>query len=203
MPKGKQKLTQANFDAIRDHLFDRIHTTGELVKNDFPNILRTAIETKSWEHFTDAVGKPFKNLVEWLHYTYPNGTSMGEGKHAISYEEALKLTEVASDVHRALERNKPKLKAVRARQKVASEASPRRGAKRRRTLLTRLEEEEPDFHRAYLRGQYSSVTAAAKASGLVKPNRNQNLVRAKSAFRKMTPAQRAEFLEWSKAQGRG
>jgi len=77
------------------------------VKNDFPNILRAAIETEAWKHFTDAEGKPFKTLVEWLHSTYPNGASMGQGKHAISYDEALKLTEAVSDVHRVLEHDSP------------------------------------------------------------------------------------------------
>src|SRR5438309_2006676 len=57
--KRKQHLTQANYNAIRDHLFDRIHTTGEQVKNDFPNILRAAIETEAWKHFTNGDGKPF------------------------------------------------------------------------------------------------------------------------------------------------
>ena len=202
MPKSKHTLTQANFNAIRDHLFDRIHKTGELLKIDYTNILRTAIETKVWEHFTDAEGKPFKNLVEWLHYTYPNGTSMGEGKHVISYEETLKLTEAASDVHRALDRNRSKLEAALARQQIAAEASPRKGARRGRTLLSRLEDKNPDFHQAYLRGQYSSVRKAAEAAGLVKPNKNQNLTRAKSAFRNMTPRQRAEFIKWMKELGK-
>ena len=30
---------------------------GEQIKNDFPNILRTAIETEAWKHFSDAFGR--------------------------------------------------------------------------------------------------------------------------------------------------
>ncbi len=200
MAKKASKLNQANYDAIRDHLFDRIHKTGEEVKNDFANILRTAIETKAWEHFTDAKGAPFKNLVEWLHYTYPNGTSMGGGKHAINYEEAVKLTEVASDVHSALRRDMPKVKAALARKREGDEVSRKRVPRGRPTLLARLEEEKPEFHRAYMRGQYASVTEAAKAAGLVKARRNENLMRAKSAFRHMNSKERAEFVDWMKGQ---
>ncbi len=123
MASIRRKLTQANYNAIRDHLFDRIHKTGEQVKNDFPNILRTAIKNEAWKHFSDAEGKPFKNLAEWLLSAYPNGTGMGHGKHAISYDEALKLTEAVSDVHGALEHDSP---SKRIRDKIAKSAPPRR-----------------------------------------------------------------------------
>ena len=88
-----KKLARANYDAIRDHIFDCIHKTGEHAKNDFPNRFRTAIAGGSSTQFVDAEGKPFTNLVDWLHYTFPNGAGMGQGQHAISYEDALKLTE--------------------------------------------------------------------------------------------------------------
>jgi hypothetical protein len=48
-------------------------------------------------------------LVEWLHYTFPYGVSMGRGRHAISYEDALKLTEGVPDFHRVLAENAPNL----------------------------------------------------------------------------------------------
>ncbi len=102
-----ERPTRSNFDAIRDHLFDRIHKSGEEVKNNFANILRTAIETEAWTHFTDAEGKPFRNLVEWLHGTYPHGASMGQGKHALNYDDVLQLTEAAADVHRVLKGESP------------------------------------------------------------------------------------------------
>jgi hypothetical protein len=40
-------------DAMRDHLFERIHRTGHDLKLDFPNILRTVIETEAWKQFHD------------------------------------------------------------------------------------------------------------------------------------------------------
>jgi hypothetical protein len=193
---NRTKLSQENYNVIRDHLFDRIHKTGEQVKNDFPNLLRAAIETEAWRHFTDAEGKPFKNLVEWLHSTYPNGASMGQGKHAINYGEALKLTEAVSDVHRFLEHDSP---SKRVREQNANSAPPRRY---KPSVYVRVEQEDPKAHQQYLFGQIRSISAAAKAAGLVKTKPHQHLVRAKTAFRNMTAEERAEFLKWMKDEGR-
>lgn len=127
-----KKLTRANFDAIRDHLFDRVHKNGEQLKNDFPNILRRAIEAEIWKQYVDAEGKPFDNLVDWLHYTFPNGASMGQGQHAISYEDALKLTEGAADVHRVLLEHTPRPKRGRPEKQSSTTAliPNRSGAKK-------------------------------------------------------------------------
>src|SRR5436190_21665748 len=84
MAKNNHKPTTANYEAIRNHIFDRIHKTGEEIKNDLPNVLRAAIKAEAWKHFRDAEGKPFKNLVDWLHNTFPNGAGMGQGKNAIT-----------------------------------------------------------------------------------------------------------------------
>jgi hypothetical protein len=196
----KAKLTEANYKAIRDHLFDRIHKTGQDAKNDFPNILRTAIETEAWKHFTDGDGKPFANLVAWLHYSFPLGLGMGQGRHVISYEDALQLTEGAPDVHRVLAQNAPKGKPGRKKTCEREIAAPTQQFDRHRkpngtaVLSARLAQEKPTFYEAYLRGEYKTITAAAMAAGLLRDD--GNLRRAKSAFRKMTSEQRAEFLAW-------
>jgi hypothetical protein len=195
-------LTQKNYNAIRDHIFDRIHKTGEQVKNDFPNLLRTAIETEAWKHFTDGEGKPFSNLVEWLVYTFPNGASMGQTKHSITYEETLKLTEGVPDVHRVLAQNVPKRKPG-PKQNNGKELNPssdliiKRSGGSSAVLSIRLAQDKPKFYDAYLRGEYKTISAAATAAGLVKDD--LNLRRAKSAFRMMTNAQRKEFLGWIKS----
>jgi hypothetical protein len=193
---SQRRLTQDNFNAIRDHLFDRIHKTGEQVKNDFPNILRAAIEAEAWKHFADAEGRPFQNVVEWLHSTYPHGTSMGQGKHAISYDEALKLTEAASDVHDVLERHSI---SKRVRERNLNTPPPRRY---KPSIYARIQREDPKAYQQYLFGQVGSISAAAKAAGLAKPRANQNLARAKAAFRKMTAEERTEFLLWMGDAGR-
>lgn len=198
-----KKLTRSNYDAIRDHLFSRIHTTGEQVKNDFPNILRRAIESEAWTHFVNGDGKPFTNLVDWLHCTFPSGPGLGQGRHAITYEEALKLTEGAADVHRVLAENAPKRKGGRkSKDETIGASTPQfkrhkgQGHSTTAVLQARLAQDKPKFYDAYLDGKYKTITAAATAAGILKDD--VNLRRAKSAYRKMTAKERAEFLKWTK-----
>jgi hypothetical protein len=205
--KPKRKLTEANYKAIRDRLFDRIHTTGEQVKNDFPNILRTAITTEAWKHFADAEGKPFTNLVEWLHYTFPHGVGLGQGQHTISYDDALLLTKGAADVHKVLQENRPKLGRGRpSKDHVNNDAYAsvmKRGASASQTtdvLAARLAQEHPEIYDAYLRAEHRSIRAAAEAAGLVKPA-NKPLPRLKSNWKKATERERQEFLKWIHEEG--
>ena len=196
---AKRKLSQKNYEAIREHLFDRVHRTGEEVKNDFPNILRTAIETEAWKHFKDSEGKPFPNLVEWLHDASPTGIGMGAEANSITYEDALKLTEGHPEVHRALAKTAPKRKAGRKKKGAKIGASTpqldRHGTTNTRpTLAAKLAQEHPKYYDAFMRGEYKSLTAAAIAAGLLKDD--AHLRRAKSAYRKMTAAQRTEFANW-------
>jgi hypothetical protein len=134
------------------------------------------------------------NLVEWLHSTWPHGASMGQGKHAISYDEALKLTEAVSDVHRVLEHNSP---SKRTRAQSANSAPPSRY---KPSIYARVEQEDSRAYQQYLFGEIRSISAAAKAAGLVNARPHQSLARAKAAFRKMTAEERAEFLRWMKSE---
>jgi hypothetical protein len=186
---------------MRVQLFARIHRGGEHLKNDFPNLLRTVIETKAWTHFADFEGKPFTNLVDWLHYAIPRGASMGQGRHALTYEDALKLTEHVPDVHRVLAENAPgrgrggdRKSKMAMNQTVPTPFDRQHRHKGTAVLSARLAQEKPKFYDAYLSGKYKSITAAAIAAGILKDD--TNLRRAKSAYRKMTPQQRAEFLKW-------
>ena len=197
MPK---QLTRENYDSIRDHIFDCIHKNGQNLKLDFPNVLRTAINAKIWKQFNHFDGKPFTNLVEWLHYQFPNGPSLGHGQHAITYEDALKLTEGAEDVHCILLENAPKGKRGPKHHNELNASTHlilnRNGRNTRTMLSIRLFEQKPEFYEAYMRGEYASITAAAIAAGLI---RNDATVRrAKSSYRKMTAKQREEFDAWAK-----
>lgn len=197
-------LSRANYEAIRDHIFDRIHRTGEEIKNDLPNILRTAIKTETWKHFSDAESKPFKSLVDWLHYTFPHGPMMGNGQYAISYQDAIQLCAGAPDVLRVLLENAPKDKGGRPVKNAENNRSvhtpvlQRRGNKSKSAVVlsVRLAKERPKFYEAYMRGKYKSVTAAATAAGLIK--NDANLRGAKSKYRKLTPPERKEFHAWLK-----
>ena len=196
---AKRKLTQANFDAIRDHLFDRIHKNGEQLKNDFPNILRRAIEAEIWKEYVDAEGKPFENIADWLHYTFPNGASMGQGQHALTYEEAIKLTEGASDVHRVLLESVPKGKRgpKPKEPKASTPLIPYSSGARKLTRALRLSQDHPKVFADFQKEKYKSLTEAEVAAGIRK--NDGNLSRAKSAVRKMTAEERAEFLKWLKS----
>lgn len=200
MAKSKPKPTAANYEAIRNHIFDRIHKTGEEIKNDLPNVLRTAIQSQAWKHFADGEGRPFPDLVSWLQYTFPNGAGMGQGKNAITYEEALKLTEGHPDVHRVLAKNAPKRKAGRPSNgtipTVRSEFI--RSGLKKPILTARLAQQHPKVYEAYLRGEYRSIRAAAEAAGLVPPG-NDPLARLKSTWRRATVEQQKAFQEWIKA----
>jgi hypothetical protein len=196
---GRNALTRANYDTIRDRLFDRFHKTGEQIKNDLPNILRVAIKEDAWKKFARVDGTPFENLVEWLQYQWPNGTSLGDGQHTLTYEDALQLTEVAPDVHRVLAENAPRGKPG---PKNGNElAAPtqltldrKHNGNGKGTLSVRLAQDRPKFYEAFMRGDYKSVTAAAVAAGLIKDD--VRLRRVKSDIRKMTEAQRREFDVW-------
>jgi len=193
---AKKQLTQANFDAIRDHLFNRIHQSGEQLKNNFPNILRRAIEAEIWRQYVDAEGKPFDNLVDWLHFTFPNGASMGQGQHALTYEEALKLTEGASDVHRILLQSAPKGKpGPKPKElKALTPLIPYRSGARKVVLALKLSKDKPKIFADFQKGKYKTITEAAVAAGIRK--NDGRLRMAKSAFRNMSHGERAEFLKW-------
>jgi hypothetical protein len=198
------KLTRANYDSIRDHLFERAHRTGEQIKNDFPNILRIAIEREAWKQFIKPDGTKFKNLVEWLHYQFPIGVSMGQGRYVISYPDALQLTkETAPDVHRVLLENAPHRETGRPvnNETSTSHLVPRHDRSTSATVLSvRLAQEKPKYYEAYLRGDYKSVTAAAIAAGLLK--NDANLRRAKSAISKLTVQENEELSEWIQDNGK-
>ena len=74
----------------------------------------------------------------------------------------------------------------------------RHGAKKQ-ALAIRLAQEKPKFYERLTSGEFKSVTAAATAAGLLDHENRANLRRAKSAFRKMSKEERAEFLKWMKS----
>jgi len=193
-------LTPANYDSIRRQLFDRIHKTGEQVKNDLPNKLRFAIDHKAWKQFSRADGTPFENISEWIVTPFPIGLGAGQDRLVLSWEDILKLTECAPDVHEVLLGNPP----PKRKPKPGSKLYPSTGivlerghsSSRIALLSIHLKTQYPKYYEAYMRGEYKSVTAAATAAGLLKDN--VNLRRLKSAWRKATKTERKQFEEWKK-----
>jgi hypothetical protein len=201
---AEKQLTAANHEAVRKHLYDRIHAEGQRVKLDFPNTLRTAIEHEVWKHFTTAEGKPFADLVGWLTYEWINGgCSLGKFNTSLNLDDVLQLClDNALDVHRVLAegtpnagRGRPKKAEGNGKENRSRDRFSRASSKSRVVLSVRLAQERPDFYEAYLRGEYRSVRAAAEAAGLVKPGHDP-LQRLQSYWRKATAAQRRAFRKW-------
>jgi|HubBroStandDraft_6_1064221.scaffolds.fasta_scaffold569210_2 hypothetical protein len=192
-----KELTQKNFEAMRDHLWNRIHRTGEEMKNDFPNLLRRAVETEAWSHFTNAEGKPYPGLVEWLHGGWPGGCMMGTGKDVLTIEEALKLTEGHPEVHRALTDNASKARVGKPKGPVALilKQLNHRCGRSAVVLGMRLREEHPDFYEKWERGEFKTLRAAAIAAGLVK-SANVPLPRLKYFWSKAGKKDREAFRKW-------
>ena len=145
--------------------------------------------------------------MAWLQCTFPNGASLGQGKHALTYEEALRLTEGSSDVHRILLENTPKRNrggdsksaAVKNQDSLTNlDRVPFRSGARKVTLAIRLSQEKPKVFEAFRNGKYKTITEAATAGGLLKSNGRLRM--AKSAFRNMTNDERAEFPKWMNSE---
>ena len=192
-PKGK-----VNHKAIQDRLFKRIHRTGEEIKNDFPNILRAAIDNKSWEHFSKADGTSFKSLGDWLVYSFPNGLSMGNGSSVISYEDALQLVADRRDLHGLLVKHRPKGTAGRPKESVnnVNELNPKRPQGNSRACIeARLQKDFPKIYKRYVNGEIKSARQAGIQAGFVVDGHDP-LKRLKSNWKKATTKDRAEFRKW-------
>lgn len=197
-------VENVNHEVIRERLFERVHKTGEQVKNDLPNILLVAIEARTWEQFLRADGSHFVNLVDWMHYDGPDGIALGCSDSVLTYEDVMKLCEGVPEVYRVLAEQAPNGgKGGRpGKHANGSEGKPAprgaglrcggKAANRKTTLAARLAQEYPDFYQGYVVGRYRSIRAAAEAAGLVSPGHDP-LMRLKSYWRKASAEQRDEF----------
>jgi hypothetical protein len=108
--------------------------------------------------------------------SYDSHFFKGQGRYTLTYEDALKLTEGAADVHRVLAQHAPgrgrggDRKSARAkRNQTVVRPFDRSNHLAKPVLSARLAQEHPKVYEAYLRGEYRSIRAAAEAAGLVKP----------------------------------
>jgi hypothetical protein len=123
---------------------------------------------------------------------------MSQGKHANTYEEALKLTEGAPDVHRVLAQHAPNRGRGRPNKNTKMESRDsifeRRGnaCKSKPVLSACLDQEYSAEYEGYLRGDYKSIRAAAGSASLVKAGHDplqtleQILAAAEQAVRPQT-----------------
>ena len=125
---------------------------------------------------------------------------MGEGKNALTYEDALELCEGHPEVRRVLATNSPKAKPAQKKANSEIAAVRQQSDKHVNThskvlLVARLAKEVPEFYKALVAGEYKSPRAAALAAGLVKASNNP-LPRLKSFWKKASQKDRKALLKW-------
>lgn len=184
-------------------IFDRVHRTGEEVKNDLPNWVERAVENETWKQsINPATGKEFASVGEWLVASWPLGPGMGHGEFAITYDEFILLCENRPKLKQLLVESRPKRKhgGDRGNQHtggkcaISTDAKPSHGSTHRAYLEDRLARDFPTHWQDYIDGKYKSARQAAIAAGFLKDSHNP-IDRLLSNWRKATKSQRLEFVK--------
>lgn len=189
-------------------IFDRVHRTGEEIKNDLPNWVERAVENKSWKNSVNpSTGKPFATVGEWLVAGWPLGPGMGIGKHAITYDEFILLCENRPKLKKLLVESRPRRRGGRPTKEeaethdnVMSLSKPKLGNSRA-YLEDRLSRDFPQHWNDYIAGKYRSARQAAIAAGFLKDTHNP-IVRLLNNWRKATKKQRKQFVDMLDANDR-
>jgi hypothetical protein len=182
-------------------IFDRVHRTGEEIKNDLPNWVERAVKHQTWRRsINPATGRPFEAVGEWLVASWPLGPGMGVGKHAITYDEFILLCESRPKLKQLLVESRPKRREGRptkAEQEtdynVMSLDKPKLGNSRA-YLEDRLARDYPQHWQDYIDGKYRSARQAAIAAGFMKDTHNP-IDRLMSNWRKANKKQRLAFVK--------
>lgn len=186
--------------AVTNKVFDRVHRTGEEIKNDLPNWVERFVEAEGWTHVIDpATGKPFENVGQWLVANYPNGPGMGDGRFAIGYDEFIALCDDRPKLKKLLKENRPKRGRGGDRKskdfKVSKPNFEKKAAPGSRVYIEeRLQRDHPEIWEEYAEGGISARQAGIKA-GFIKDGHNP-LMRLKTYWKKATPAQKRAFKKW-------
>lgn len=195
---------KVNIGHATNIVFNRIHTTGEEIKNDLPNWLWRIIESEAWRDARDDEGKQFASVGEWLIARWPLGPAVGQGRFAIKYDELIVLCEDRPELKDMLVRYRPKGKPG---PKAGGDSFHSNGIKTtvkpgnsRAYLEQRLQKDHPKIWSAYLKGEYRSARQAAMDAGIIQSESEFSLRRAKSAWRKMSAEDRAKFRAWLKTK---
>lgn len=184
-------------------IFDRVHRTGEEIKNDLPNWVERFIEAEGWSRVIDpSTGKPFANIGQWLVANYPLGPGMGNGRYAISYEEFIALCADRPKLKDLLVKHRPKRKnGVHAKPNDAFDnvkSTPKTGNSRL-YIEERLQRDHPEIWKSYLNGEIKSARQAGIKAGFIN-DAHDPLKRLKSNWNKATKKQRKDFIKWIEEQ---
>jgi hypothetical protein len=192
----------AELKAYTDKIFNRVHRTGEELKNDLPNWIERAIETEVWKQaISPATGKQFENAGQWLVANYPLGPAVGHGRFAIDYDDCIQLCKDRPEIKDMLVRHRPKRSVGQPKKESivdnVNNTSDRKTGNSRLYIEERLQRDHKVIWNAYLRGEYKSARQAGIAAGFIK-DAHDALKRLKSNWNKATKTQRNAFLKWIK-----
>jgi hypothetical protein len=160
--------------AATNKIFDRVHRTGEEIKNDLPNWVERFVEGKGWSKVIDpATSKPFENVGQWLIASYPLGPGMGQGRYSISYDEFIVLCDDRPKLKDLLVKHRPKGKRGGDRRSESFKIDnvnfekPKTGNSRL-YIEERLQRDHPKVWKQYLNGEFKSARQAGIAAGIFK-----------------------------------
>lgn len=181
-------------DAARDKIFDRVHRTGEEVKNDLPNWVERVVKDRAWSQVIDpSTGEPFANVGDWLVASWPLGPGMGSSEFSITYDEFILLCEKRPTLKDLLVRHRPKGKRGGDTRSDAAKAkqihSRAKQGNSRQYIEERLQRDYPEVWREYLDGKFRSARQAAIAAGFIKVNADHS-----AGFRRSVAAMTAAEL---------
>jgi hypothetical protein len=178
-------------------IFDRVHRTGEEVKNDLPNWVQRAVDNQTWKQsINPATGKQFETVGEWLVASWPMGPGMGHGEFAITYDEFIVLCESRPKLKQLLVESRPKRPGKRNDlvDNINQVADKMPKGTSRAYLEDRLARDFPTHWQDYIDGKYRSARQAAIAAGFLKDTHNP-IDRLLSNWRKASKSQRLEFVK--------
>jgi hypothetical protein len=179
-------------------IFDRVHRTGEEVKNDLPNWVQRAVDNETWrKSINPTTGKPFDTVGEWLVASWPLGPGMGSSEFSITYDEFIVLCEKRPALKKLLVESRPKRPGKRndlCDIITEVQSKPKHGSTSRAYLEDRLARDFPGHWQDYIDGKYKSARQAAIAAGFLKDTHNP-IDRLLSNWRKASKSQRLEFVK--------
>lgn len=187
-------------------IFDRVHRTGEEIKNDLPNWVERFIEAKGWTQAIDpATGEPFANIGQWLVANYPLGPGMGSGRYSITYDEFIALCEDRPKLKDLLVKHRPKRKrgpkpADSSFDNVKEIGKPKTGNSRL-YIEERLQRDHPEVWKEYLDGKITSARQAGIKAGFINDTHDP-LMRLKANWNKASKKQRRDFIKWTENEGK-
>lgn len=156
--------------AATNKVFDRVHRTGEEIKNDLPNWVERFIKAEGWKKVIDpATGKPFDNVGQWLVANYPLGPGMGQGRYSITYDEFITLCDDRPTLKDLLVKHRPKKQGRRSDLvDNVNKVESRKTGNSRLYIEERLQRDHRDIWEQYLNGEFRSARQAAIKAGFVK-----------------------------------